>query len=139
MKLNGYEWVMGIFKHKMPKSEAVQLEPPPKGLAYIPRAFIRNESEYILPVILMPVVFYEVSTVWLDKAKIPAVLRFTLQAYIENAAPSLYKSLVTVPAAPTIRRRGAPEPSKPTEPEPKEEKRDAFDDLFARRKDEAEW
>lgn len=134
--MSDYEWVMGIFKHKMPKSEAVQLEPPPKGLAYIPRAFLRNSIDYAGGGV-EHAVFYEVSTVWLDKAKIPANLRFNFRMNLEDHAPDLYKALVTVPVAPTIRRRGAPEPSKAEEA--KEEKRDAFDDLFARRKDEAEW
>jgi hypothetical protein len=135
-----YEYVVAVFIRKMPKSVAVQLEAPPKGLAYVPTAFIRSEIPferaqrtvgYPLERSALTLVVYHVSSVWLDKAKIPENLRFSSLADLPHYDETM-KRLTTGPVAPIVRK---------VKQETKEEaeERDAFDDLFKRRSDEAEW
>ena len=126
-----WEYVVAAFIKKMPKYNAVQLEAPPKGLAYIPAAFIRAEFPFEPETKVdtaLTLTVYHVSSVWLDKAKIPENIRFKSLADLPDYDETV-KRLTTKPVAPTVRK---------TKQETEEE-RDAFDDLFKRRSDEAEW
>jgi len=125
-----YEYVVGLFTKRMPKSDAVQLEAPPKGVAYIPTAFQR--ADYAFDATRdVNLRVYHVSTVWLDKAKIPANLRFKHITELPDYDETV-KRLTTNPVAPTVRKAKQ-------ETKEEAEERDAFDDLFKRRSDEAEW